>query len=232
LKGRGGTHSTQQQSFQGCSHGTGFRAHPELIGDLAATANSAEVMNMQLPLQITFHNLDRSTAIEDLVREKASKLERFAHEIMHCQVMVLVPHRHHVNGNHYQVRIDITVPGDEIVVNREPPLHTDAKELQVALRDAFDAARRQLEDYLRRRKHLVKTHEPMPHAEVSRLVPEEDHGFLRTPDGREIYFHRNSVLNGGFDRLTLGTEVTFVQQDGDKGPQASTVRPVGKHHHL
>jgi cold shock CspA family protein len=75
----------------------------------------------------------------------------------------------------------------------------------------------------------VKAHELTPHARVTKLFPEENYGFLETPDGIEVYFHRNSVLGGGFDRLQIGMEVSFVEEEGEKGPQASTVRRVGKH---
>ena len=117
---------------------------------------------MQLPPQITFHNLEPSTAIEGVVREKIAKLEEFCDRITGCRVVVEIPHRHHEHGNLYQVRIDLTVPGEEIVVNREAPPHTQYRDVHVAIRDAFDAARRKLEEYVRRRRYDVKTHEPRP----------------------------------------------------------------------
>jgi ribosome-associated translation inhibitor RaiA len=111
---------------------------------------------MQLPLQIAFDNMSRSEVIEKMVRKKAAKLDTFCDHIMGCRVVVAAPHRRHRHGNQYQVRIDLTVPDGEIVVNREPPEHTAHKEVAVALRDAFDSARRQLEDYVRRRRGAVK----------------------------------------------------------------------------
>jgi cold shock CspA family protein len=186
---------------------------------------------MELPLQIAFRNLEHSEAIEQMVREKAAKLDEFASRIMGCRVVVEVPHRHHARGNLYQVRIDLTVPGGEIVVNREPPLHAEYRDIDVAVRDAFDAAKRQLEDYVRRQRGAVKAHDVPPHGRVTQLFLEQGHGFLETADGHEVYFHRHSVLDGGFDRLEVGTEVTFAEQEGEKGPQASTVKPVGRHHH-
>jgi cold shock CspA family protein/ribosome-associated translation inhibitor RaiA len=176
--------------------------------------------------------MEHSEAIESLVREKAAKLDTFADHIMGCRVVVEPAGKHHEHGNLYEVRIDLTVPGEEIVVTREPSQHTEHRDIHVALRDAFDTARRQLEDYVRRRRGFVKTLETAPHARVSKLFPDEGYGFLETPDDREIYFHRASVLHEGFDRLEIGTEVTFVEEEGKKGPQASTVKPVGRHHHL
>jgi cold shock CspA family protein/ribosome-associated translation inhibitor RaiA len=187
---------------------------------------------MQTPLQIAFHNLKHSAAVEDTIRDKVDWLEEFCDRITGCRVVVEVPHQHHQRGNLYQVRIDLTVPGEEIAVNREPAEHTAYRDLDSALRDAFDTARRLLEDYVRRMRGDVKTHEPLPHGRVVRLFPEEDYGFLQTPDGREIFFHRHSVLDDGFDRLAVGTEVAFAEEAGRKGPQASTVRIAGHHHHV
>lgn len=187
---------------------------------------------MQLPLQITYHNLSASPALEAKIRDNAQRLDEFCDQIMGCRVVVEVPHKHHAHGNQYQVRIDITVPGDEIVINRDSPEHTQYRDVEVALRDAFDAAARQMEDYVRRLRGFTKAHAGLPHGRVAKLFPEEGYGFLETLDGREIYFHRHSVLHEGFNRLHIGTEVTFVEEMGKKGPQASTVKPVGRHHHV
>lgn len=173
---------------------------------------------MQLPLQITARDIALTDAIESAIREKAAKLETFFDRIMSCRVLVETPHRHQHKGLLYHVRIDMTVPGAELVVKREP--HED---LYVAIRDAFDAARRQLQDHSRRLRGEVKQHNGVPHARVVRLFPEQDYGFLLTPDGREIYFHRNSVLNGQFDHLQIGVEVRYAEEQGIDGPQASTV---------
>ena len=91
--------------------------------------------------------------------------------------------------------------------------------------------RRQLEDYARRQRLAVKQHELPPHAKVSKLFPQEGYGFIETADGRDVYFHRDSVLHDAFDRLHIGTEVSFAEETGAKGPQATTVHLVGKHHH-
>ena len=178
---------------------------------------------MELPLQVTLRDISPSAAVEDYIRERATKLDAFYDRIMSCRVVVEAPIRHHRKGGPFKVRIDLTVPGDELVVNRQAD-----EDLYVAIREAFDAARRRLEDYSRRQRGSVKTHEGPPQARVSKLFPEEGYGFLETPDGAEIYFHRNSVLGEGFDRLEIGTEVRFVEEQGDQGPQASTVTVIGK----
>ena len=102
----------------------------------------------------------------------------------------------------------------------------------IAIRDAFDATRRLLEDHVRERRGEVKLHAVPDHGRVARLLPEQNCGFILSADGNEIYFHRNSVTNGGFDKLALGDEVRFVAQHSEsaEGPQASTVVALGKHH--
>jgi ribosomal subunit interface protein len=185
---------------------------------------------MQKPLEITFRHMERSPALEAVVRERAQKLENFCDEIIGCQVMFEEPHRHHQQGNLYHVRIDLTVPGKEIVVKRSPDDEHAHEDAFVALRDAFDSVRRQLEDYVRIRRGKVKTHEVPAHGRVIRLAPEQDYGRLETPDGREIYFHRNSLIDAEFDDLAIGTELRFVEEAGEKGPQASSAFVIGKHH--
>lgn len=184
---------------------------------------------MQLPLQVSFRNMERSAAIDALIQEKAARLDTFAHHIMSCRVVVEPAGKHHLQGNHFEVRIDLKVPGEEIAVTRAPSEHKEYRDIHVALRDAFDTACRKLEEYVRRQRGSVKTLETLPRARVSKLFPAEGYGFLSTADGREIYFHRHSVLDEAFGRLHVGSEVTFVEEAGDKGPQASTVKLVGSH---
>lgn len=201
---------------------------------------------MMLPLQITFRNMESSEMAEEWVREEVFKLEEFYNRIMACRVTVEIPHRHHRRGTRYHVRIDLTMPGGELVIKREPSLSkrlrilgetvlaknlevdTPHKNLRLAIHDAFKAAGRRLRDYARRQGGHVKNHEPVPEARVSRLFPEKGYGFLVTPDGREIYFHEDSVLNEAFRRMDVGTRVVYSEEPGEKGPQASTVRVINK----
>lgn len=178
---------------------------------------------MNLPLQMNVRNMSLSEGAKEEIREKASRLERYYDQIVKCRVTVDAPHRHQRKGLLFEVRIDLTVPGTELAVRR-----SSNEDLYVAIRDAFDAARRRLEDFSRRQRGETKTHEPAPHGRVIKLYPDEDYGFLETSDGREVYFHRNSVLNGAFELLDVGAEVRFVEEQGYQGPQASTVALNGK----
>ena len=186
---------------------------------------------MQLPLQVTFRDMPHSDSVEAKIRERADKLDKFYSSIMSCRVVIEAPHTRHHQGKRYHVRIDLTVPNGELVVSKDQHADRTHENVYVALRDAFDAAQRQLKNYARKQRHNVKTHEVAPHGKVTEVFPYMDYGLIHTRDGREVYFHRNSVLNGGFDNLELGTPVRFAEEKGDEGPQASTVQPVRKHHH-
>jgi ribosomal subunit interface protein len=185
---------------------------------------------VQAPLEIVFHNVDRSPAVEAAVRERAAKLEQFAENITSCRVTVEAPHKNHQQGNLYTVRVDLRFPGGEAVVNRSPSEDHAHEDVYVALRDAFKAVRRQLQDRQRIRRGDVKPHEPPPHGRIASIDREGGSGRIETSDGRNIYFHRNSVRTGRFEHLEPGMEVRFSEEPGDQGPQASTVHRVGKHH--
>lgn len=175
---------------------------------------------MKIPLQITVRNLSLSEAAERDIRAKAEDLNSINGQIISCRVVVDAPHRHHHKGVLYNLRIDLKVPGKEFIVTREH--HED---VYVAIRDGFDAVRRRLEDFGRRQRGEVKLHEEIsPYGVVLRIFSQEGYGFIETDDGREIYFHRNSVLKEDFGHLKIGSIVRFVEEIGEKGPQASTVQ--------
>jgi len=178
---------------------------------------------MQLPLQVTFRDIGPSPALSEHVRTRASKLDTFFDRIMGCRVVIEAPHRHHQQGKRFHVRIDLTVPGDELVVGRNPPERLTHEDPHACIDDAFDDAERMVSDYARRKKGFVKQHEAGQRGKVVRLYSYEGYGFIETAEGDEFYFHRNSVLNHGFDRLHIGSEVRFAEEAGEKGPQASSV---------
>jgi cold shock CspA family protein len=142
-------------------------------------------------------------------------------------VIELTNHRRR-QGRLYHVKIVLNVPNEEIVIGRNHDLNHAYEDVYVALRDAFDAAKRQLQDHVgrtSRNKRVV--HIKPPHAHVKRLMYEEGgYGFLETKEGRELYFNRNAVLHRAFDRLKIGSEVRFDEELGEEGPQATTVELV------
>jgi ribosomal subunit interface protein len=186
---------------------------------------------MFIPLQITFKDMDPSPAVEARVRSKVAELERFFSNVSRCHVVVQAPHRRHRKGRLYEVTVHLTVPPrHEIVTGREGRDNPAHEDVYVAIRDAFDAAVRRLEDHARRLRGAVKAHEPAAHGRVVRLLP--DHGFIETSDGQEVYFHSNSVVERGFDALEVGSDVRLViaEEESPKGWQATAVHPIGKHH--
>ena len=174
---------------------------------------------MQRPLNLITRGIELPAALETEIHERAAALERFYPRLIGCTVTVEGPGRHHQKGGPFDVQLDLSVPGSEpILVNRQ-----HQEELARAIDEAFDVGVRRLEDLLRLQRGDVKRQEEaQTRARVARLFADEDYGFLLTFDGREIYFHRNSVL-GDFDALAPGREVRFHERAGDDGPQASTV---------
>lgn len=132
---------------------------------------------MQIPLQISFRNMESSEAVESRIREEVDKLAEFYERIIGCRVMVEIPHRHRELGKRFRVRVYLTVPGGEVVANNEPSLHAKRQDLDsevrqkdeeiaaphkdvyVAIRDSFKVARRQLQDFAREKRGEVKIHE-------------------------------------------------------------------------
>ncbi len=198
-----------------------------------------------VPLQITFQHADVIPEVDALIRAEAAKLERYYPRIMGCRVKV-EREGGRQSGNLWNVRIDLTVPGGEIVVQSEPSLGGTAKRsgqaairkgmevrrqrqiLHRAVRDAFESARRQLQDYGRKQRGDTKLPAAVATAKVTQVFEEKGYGFLMTPDGREVYFHKESVLNYPFAELKAGTTVAYAEEAGEKGPQASSVRVLGR----
>jgi ribosomal subunit interface protein len=187
---------------------------------------------MPFPIQIMFQNMDPSPAIEARVTESAKRLERFGNRIIGCTVAIEAPHRHHHKGKTYKVRVDLSVPGRDVHVTRSPDEHHAHEDVYVAIRDAFNAASRQLEDHVRRMRGDVKTHETPLQGKVVRLYGEEKYGYIENAEFGEVYFHANSVVNDAFETLTIGSPVrlSLAKEARPEGPRASTVTPIGKHH--
>lgn len=185
---------------------------------------------MQLQPQITFRHMEASSAMEAAIRSRIAELDQFHHHIMSCRVVIEPESRHSQSGNIYRVRIDVTVPGRELVVSRESGMNQSHADAYVAIRDAFDAMRRKLDEDVKRRQGEIKHHDTPPHGKIIELSTSGGYGRIATLDGRDIYFHRNSLINASFDNLELGTEVRFSEGQGDQGPQATTVSVIGKHH--
>ncbi|MHC0053048.1 HPF/RaiA family ribosome-associated protein [Actibacterium sp. D379-3] len=179
---------------------------------------------MQTEPQVTFRGLDASPALTALIREKVEKLEQFHHRITSCRVTIELPHRHGHKGHLYEVAVEMEVPGGTVIVNRKPGNIHGHEDVKVAIHDSFDAARRQLEDHVRKTggQH-VKAHPEKLHGPVVRLWPDEGYGFIQVEGRGEVYFQRDSVVGTDWDRLDLETDLEFSLMDGEKGPFAVNV---------
>lgn len=185
---------------------------------------------MQTPLEVDFQGLSKTPQIEDAIARHVAHLEKRYGRVTSCRVALKGPGGHHQNGGLYEVNIRLALPnGREVNVGRTAQADERHADLAFAINHAFKRARRRLQDHVRRLQGAVKQHDGPPIGTVTRLDPSGEFGFLESGDGREIYFHRNSVLDGGFSRLAAGARVTFAEEAGEKGPQASTVKLLGKH---
>jgi cold shock CspA family protein len=188
---------------------------------------------MQTPVQVEYQGMDSDATLQRTVEKQAADLGQRFGRITSCRVAIAAPSGHHRTGGLHEVNIRLALPnGREVNVERTARADERHSDLDFAINDAFKRARRRLQDQVRRMRGLVKTAETPPRGTVTRIDPSGDFGFLESDDGREIYFHRNSVLDGAFPRLEIGAQVSFAEEAGDKGPQASTVRPLGKKHGL
>ena len=141
---------------------------------------------MNTPLQIAFHNLPHSKVIESAIQDAAARLEANHDRITSCRVVIDQPHRHHKEGNLFQVRIDLKMPGSELVVKRELSGSLARGDLFTVIQEAFDEMQQRIEDFVNRRRGFVKTHEGPAHAALP--------GFSR---GR-LRLSRNRRGSGGF----------------------------------
>jgi cold shock CspA family protein/ribosome-associated translation inhibitor RaiA len=186
---------------------------------------------MQVPSEVVFQNCEPSTELSSEVAQQLKRLEKFSPRITSCRVVIHGPKTRHRHGDVFKVDLWIAMPQHkDIVVTKSRDDVPENTHPLVAIRNAFAAAQRQIEDAAREMRGQVKVHRPPDEGRVARFLAGEDCGFIETADGREIYFHRNAVLNDAFDRLAQGSKVRFVEEEGEKGPQASTVRLVGQPH--
>ena len=187
---------------------------------------------MQVPMEIAFHNVDKSDWAEDAIRGHVARLEEIYDRLITCRVRV---DQRADNANHTippVVHIEMSVPGHKDLVVAHEPDHLQRKfqspDLHNAINEAFRIAERQLSEFKdQRNDHTAAVGHEASHeflGQVAEMSPERDFGFLMTKEGGLLYFHRNSVLTGDFDGLRRGQEVHYVEDVGDTGPIATKVR--------
>lgn len=184
---------------------------------------------MQVTPKIIFHDVDRTEWVEKYIAERVQRLERFAGGITTCHVTLAQEVASHHKGNSYSVMVEVRVPPQhDLAAKKQKDIRDMPTQLPALINLAFGAVERQLKRTAAQRRYEDKAHDGQPHGMVAKLHP-GGYGFIRgLDDDREFYFHRNSVLHGDFERLTIGTEVRFNPGEGDEGPQASSVQIVSK----
>jgi cold shock CspA family protein len=190
---------------------------------------------MQSPLQVTFRNLPKSDAMEARIREQAGRLERHFDGIVRARVVVETPHKSAAGPkNPVGLCLEVEVPGKMLVSRADQHAHDAKADALRVIGEAFDAMERQLEEYAQVRRGQTKAHAAGTRVvgRISRLYPDQDYGFIERVDGGDLYFHRDVVRDGGFDRLEPGATVEYAVavSEGPMGPQASSVRPIGPDH--
>ena len=183
---------------------------------------------MRVPLDISYQGLSRSKAIEELIRNDAAKLEKVCDNLISCRVGLRLDQKSSTSGNEYRMRIEMRMPpGHNLVVTNTPGGKDDNSDLPAMIKTTFKIAHRRLRQQMEKQQGEKKRH---PDQEVggfvTKIYADDGYGFLRSLDGEEIYFHRNSIVGARFEHLEPGAGVTYTAELGEKGLQASTVQVI------
>lgn len=185
---------------------------------------------MQTPVEIDFQGMDANPEVRAAIDKQVAQLEERFGRITAGRIVLRAPSGRHRTGGLYEITVRLSLPdGREVNIGRVRQNDERLSDLNYALNDTFKRARRQLQDKVRTLQGQVKQSSGSPVGTVCELDPLGEFGFIKTEDDREIYFHRNSVLGDGYAQLSVGTRVSYAEEVGDKGPQASTVKPMAKH---
>lgn len=185
---------------------------------------------MNVPIEISYRHVNKTDQTENLIREKAQKLHRICSYLSSCRVAVEREHMKQGTGDVFRVRVDLTVPpGHELTASKHSDAHNRHINLHATIRKAFEAVERSLKELVEEQRGEEKIHPDQQVTGVVKVVyPEDDYGFIRTVEGQDIYFHRNSLINADLDEITEGTGVHFESELGEEGLQATTVRVIGR----
>lgn len=171
-----------------------------------------------LPVQITVRDMPASPAIEALIRKYVKKLNQIYSRIMRCHVVIDMEQKNQQHGKQFNVRIDLTVPGKEFASTNKR-----SQSVYIAIRDAFAAMKRQLDEYGRKRNGRVKSHNNVMHGYVTKLMVKEGYGFIEGTDGNEYYFSITNVSHPSFKQLNIGDAVEYIPEPLKDGRQAHHV---------
>ena len=184
---------------------------------------------MDVPPEIAFRDVPATDTLKGLILDRIDRLETTYDHLVSCRVIVENTTPARTSGAIHRVHLELGVPGHNLIVNRKPPEEGKARDVEQAIDQAFDTARRRLKELKRKQSGDVKSHDLPTHGRVIKLLVDDTgvrYGFLMSGDGREIYFHENALVRLDYDDLDIGDEVRFAEAAGDEGPQASTVSPL------
>lgn len=186
-----------------------------------------------MPMQITFHNVERSEALETRVRERAARLERLCRDITACRVVIAMPHKGAASGKHaLSLAVELDVPGQRLVGRREQ-MPREAKDgLAHVVVEVFDLLERQLDDYVRMRRGETKARaaDELQTGRIVRLFPDQGYGFVEVGGSPDLHFTARALQGLALEDLAVGMDVacTRAMEDGSMGPQASSIRRLGE----
>jgi cold shock CspA family protein len=182
---------------------------------------------VMVDLKIQYLGFSESEAVSAAVWDYVEHLEKLYGPIISCTVVISNPHRKHQKGRIYHIKVRMHLSGADIIVDKGAEKNHAHEDIYVALRDAFDAAKRKLADFSRIQEGRIKEKNSPMHARILRLVDYDDCGFVVTEDNREIYFHRNALVNADYEKLQVGQEVRFAEAMGEHGPQITSLQVIG-----
>jgi ribosomal subunit interface protein len=185
---------------------------------------------MQVAPEVIFKGLDRTAWVEGYVAERLEHLEKFSPDITSCHVTLAREQSSHRKGNRYSVMVEVRMPRQhDLAVRKQKDIRDMDTQLLAVINQAFGAIEKQLKKTVALRRHDEKSHDGQPRGIVEKLFAEEGYGFIRTlEEDRQLYFHRNSVLHDDFEHLAIGMEVRFTPEQGEQGPQATSIQVLGK----
>jgi cold shock CspA family protein/ribosome-associated translation inhibitor RaiA len=185
---------------------------------------------METPVEIDFRGMSPVEHVRSAITAHVAGLEERFGRVTASRVVLKAPSERHHTGGLYEVNVHLALPdGRAVNIGRAAKADERHADIMFAINDAFKRARRRLQDQVRRMQGLVKTHEATPIGTVTKIDTAGRFGFLAAADGHEVYFHQNSLLGADIRKLAVGTRVAFAEEQGEKGPQASTVKLLGKH---
>ena len=179
---------------------------------------------MQTEPIIAYRNLDPSPAIEALVSRRIAALEQRHHRITGCEVTMAAPQKRKLHGRVFQVRLNLHLPGPDLMIKREVAQGSARDDLVLAVNRAFSAAEKALKHQKKVMNAVeVKHHPPVLHGEITELEPELGYGYLKADNGSEVYFQRDALTSDDWDKLAPGMRLRFREMQGEKGPYATGV---------